>query len=771
MKFRVYVFLWCALVFAVRAVNGDKGPMPEKDLIQKLIAQADELWLGGAPEEAVAKYAELLNSPSLIEEYRSLVLMRLARGQLAAGRPDKCREVLGQLKSLKYLPEHHRAGAAEIENELGGKCGSALTRTAIPLSHKVAARVYVSGRANAKGADGSRKHPYVSLEDARQRVRILREKGNLGEGAIEILLLGDFYLLEKPFRLAAQDSGTKRNPLVLRSCSANSRVSLSGGRILSKWSREKDTVVLGQLPESSRSRVLVADLVANNVPKFSELVFGGFSSQRAVGGSYRFASFAIPELFYEGRPQTMARWPNEGDTSISLSDFKDDRPLRWVAEKDLWLHGYWYHMWADAYEKVESVSKEKRTIKLEPPFNRHGFDSKKYHWHAVNALSELDVPGEWHLSVAEGKIRFLAPEDFKPNNSVLSVYGPIIEVTDCNYVTVRDLDICYARGDAVIFSDCSDVTLSDISVKYSSGFGLRIKGGFRHLVHSCTIESMGRGGIDTEAGQRKSLTGSGSIIENCRISDLSRIDRTYTPALLLVGVGTRVRRCLFLDIPSSAIRLEGNDMLIELNEFARCVSESDDQGAIDMWGNPTYRGNIIRWNYFHDIVTPNGMSAGVRLDDAISGVMISENVFIKSSNGIFGGIQIHGGKDNHIEGNIFVQCHIGMSNSPWGDDRWKQRLSSHYVFVGALKSVPWQSGLWHSRYPALKHLVNGPADRNFYADNIFINGEMLYARKSDNSPVLNDQSRTIKPAPSGLKELESVIVPWHRIPLRDIGLY
>ena len=66
MKFRVYMFLWCALVFGVKAASGDKGSMPEKGLSQKLLAQADKLWLSGAPEEAVVKYAELLNSPSLI---------------------------------------------------------------------------------------------------------------------------------------------------------------------------------------------------------------------------------------------------------------------------------------------------------------------------------------------------------------------------------------------------------------------------------------------------------------------------------------------------------------------------------------------------------------------------------------------------------------------------------------------------------------------------------------------------------------------------------
>ena len=49
------------------------------------------------------------------------------------------------------------------------------------------------------------------------------------------------------------------------------------------------------------------------------------------------------------------------------------------------------------------------------------------------------------------------------------------------------------------------------------------------------------------------------------------------------------------------MRLEGNDFIIEYNEIAHVVNESDDQGGLDMWNNPSYRGNIIRYNRWSDI--------------------------------------------------------------------------------------------------------------------------------------------------------------------------
>ena len=94
-----------------------------------------------------------------------------------------------------------------------------------------------------------------------------------------------------------------------------------------------------------------------------------------------------------------------------------------------------------------------------------------------------------------------------------------------------------------------------------------LDGGERHLVHSCRIDGMGRGGIDLWAGDWQKLVPAHSMVENCRISNLSRIDRTYTPAVLLEGMGLKIRHNAFTDIPSSAIRLEACDALIELNYF------------------------------------------------------------------------------------------------------------------------------------------------------------------------------------------------------------
>ncbi len=732
--------------------------------LENKIQTADSLWRNNQITDAIVQYQRFIDNEVVPTQYQSLVYLRLANAQFQAKLSKDCRRTVNKAKSLPILPAHHQLMIEELEKKLND---IPLTgHTILPPQHQPVASLYVTSDLHGQ----KDRLVYSSLKEALEALPKIMSKPGLPKGPVEIIIEGGTYPLDETIHLTPGNSGTKNNPLVIRSASTDKRVVFNGGVSLKKWKRETNPQILDHLPQISRSKVWVADLKENNISGIDSLVFGGFSSKRAVGGSSTFKTLPVPELFENGLPQQMARWPNDKDTIIALKDFKSSRVIKWAKDPDVWLHGYWFHMWADAYEKMGGVSMKDSTIEIAPPVNNYGFAKSK--WHVINALSELDTPGEWSISIKAGKIWYFPQDDANPENTVLSSNGPALMAEKCNYFTLKGVDFQYIRGDGIIFTNCSHLTLADCSVKNTSGLGIKITGGESHLVHSCTIESMGRGGIDIGAGDKLKLVGSGSVIENCKIRYLSRIDRTYTPAIVLEGDGIKVRYCLFADIPSSGIRLEGNDMLVELNEFTKCVIESDDQGAIDVWGNPLYRGNIIRWNFFHDIGVPNlHMAAGVRLDDAISGFGIYENLFLRSSNNMFGGIQIHGGKDNLLEGNIFADCHAAFSQSAWGDKRWKESINNHeHPMYAAMHTTDWQSKFWQQKYPALKNLLTD-ADINYAIDNLAINAESLVLRKSKRFELLNNRLMKSEKHPSVADDYKDYLVPWHPIPVDQIGLY
>ena len=761
MKRSIFFFIM-VLAFTIQNVNA------QGTLFERNIQKADSSWRNNNLPRAIELYKLVIAKDTIPEEWKSLIYLRLAKAQFNAKLVNDCKATLIKAKSLPVLPAHHQLIIEELEKKLNGIPLN--NHTQIPANLKPAATLFVSSIPGITLKNSPGKAVYKSLKQALEAIPLILKKADLPKGPIEIILVGDTINLGETIQLHRENSGTKDNPLVIRTVPENKHVTINGGQTLKVWKRETTPQIIARLPEDARSKVWVADLNENNVHGIDSLVFGGFSSKRAVGGEATFRTFPVPELFCQGIPQKMARWPNDHDTTVALKDFKSARARRWANDQDVWLHGYWLYLWADAYEKMGGVSPKDSTIQLLPPLNNYGFGKSK--WHVVNALSELDRPGEWCISVGEGKIWYIPVKDVKPDQIVLSMKGPALTAENCNYLTIKGLDLQYIRGDGMIFKDCSNLTLVNCGVSNTSGLGIKIAGGNNHLVHSCKIESMGRGGIDINAGDNLKLISSGSVIENCRISNLSRIDRTYTPAIVLAGDGIKVRNSLFANIPSSGIRLEGNDMLVELNEFTKCVIESDDQGAIDVFGNPLYRGNIIRWNFYHDIGVPNlHMAAGVRLDDAISGFSIYENLFLRSSNNMFGGIQIHGGKDNFLEGNIFADCHAAISQSAWGDKRWKESINNaDHPMYKAMHSTDWQSQFWQQHYPALKNLLN-EADINFAIDNIVINAQSFILRKSKRFEELNNQLLKSEKHPTLANDYKGYIVPWHLIPIGRIGPY
>ena len=239
------------------------------------------------------------------------------------------------------------------------------------------AELYVSP-AGQDANPGTADKPFATLERARDAVRKLRSADGKPLGGITIWLRAGDYLRTAALELSAADSGTAEAPVVWRAWQ-DETVRLLGGRTLSGFRPVTDPAVLNRLQEKARGAVRQIDLRALGIHEYGAMKSRGFS---------RPTTPAHCELFCDGKPMTLARWPNEGEWSQiagfpetqaqndghggkigRLEDgfsFAGDRPLGWKDTSDLWVHGYWAWDWANSYERVAALDREPRLIKTAP---------------------------------------------------------------------------------------------------------------------------------------------------------------------------------------------------------------------------------------------------------------------------------------------------------------------------------------------------------------------------------------------------------------------
>ena len=582
----------------------------------------------------------------------------------------------------------------------GGVCAMAADDTIV---------IYVSPQGNDEWNGASTTltapdGPVATLQRARE---LTRGRKMLMSHAVPVAveLLPGTYELTEALSLTAEDSGIGVQPVTYRA--GGGEVRLVGGRVLEGFRAVTDTAILEQLPERARGNVVQVDLKANGVTDYGSPGGGGM------------------ELFYNDVPMTLSRWPNEGfvrikdvlevtpvDVRGTKGDkggkfvYEEDRASRWLGEKDLWLHGYWFWDWSDQRMQVESIDTGNKVIQIREP-EKHHYGYRKGQWYyAFNALSEIDMPGEWYADREAGVLYFWPPSPIEKGRAVVSVIPALIQLDGASNVHIEGLTLAACRGTAITVKGGTGVEVRACTIRNTGG-GVSMSGGTNNGVVGCDIHDTAKAGISLDSGDRKTLTPAGLYAENNHIHDWGRITRMYAAAIHVYGVGNRVSHNLLYSAPHTAIFFGGNDHVIEFNEIHSVCYESNDAGAIYAGRDWSMRGTVIRNNYLHHISGREGRGCvGVYLDDMYCGTEISGNVFYDVTRAAF----IGGGRDNSVLNNIFVDCkpavHVDARAMGWAKshtDGWVSEATEK----GTHKGIEYQKPPYSTRWPELANILDG----------------------------------------------------------------
>ena len=582
---------------------------------------------------------------------------------------------------------------------------------------------------------GTRSSPFASLERARAAVRSLKQSSGLPADGVTIWIQGGEYPLASTFELGPDDGGETNRPVVYRAVEGK-EVRLVGGRTLTAQAFQpvRASDVLQRLDTAARPHVRRADLRSLGITNY-----GTFPDQ--------FSGAAIlPELFFNDQRMTLARWPNDGwaeidkvvesgpapwrkhaSDKLGAFEYEGDRPARWLRAPAVWLQGYWCFDWSSETIRVQNIGTNEHRITLakQHHYGLGSGNSGKRRFFAVNLIEELDQPGEYFIDRDSGELFFWPPSSLRGARVVLSTLTqPVIALRNASHVTLRGLTVEACAGNGIEIKGGQHDSLVACRIRNTGMDGVVVAGGTQHRVVACDIFDTGTAGLKIGGGDRKNLTPSGHEAVNNHIHDVSRRQRTHAYHVHLDGVGVRLVHNLLNDGPHQAIGLAGNDHVIEFNEIHHTGMETDDCGSFYMGRNPSERGSMLRFNFWHHIgSTRSHGSCAVYFDDGAGGQTVFGNIFYRAAGGSFGAVFSHGGHDNTVRNCIFIECPLALGSAPWNDNGWKEYLTGELWQEKLLKDVDITKPPYRERYPELKGFMefSGEPRRNHASANLIVN--------------------------------------------------
>ncbi|WP_303318313.1 right-handed parallel beta-helix repeat-containing protein [Flavivirga abyssicola] len=568
--------------------------------------------------------------------------------------------------------------------------------------------IYVSKNGNDSNS-GSKNKPVATLNAARDLIRNYKStKVYPSEGFVVWVSAGEYYQ-NKSFELNELDSGIPGIPIVYRAVEGD-QVFLTGGISIAakNFKKLKSKSIKQRLTPKAVKNIRVADLKALGITDYG--------THKQYG--HALSVYPAPiELFFNDEPMTIARYPNEGFVQIEevveegsipragdyserggIIKYKDERHSLWAGNDDVWFQGTFKNGYADDKLHVEYIDPKKKHIKFSKP-HMYGLRSgKKYtHYVALNILDELDMPGEWYVDRKLGKLYFWPTSDINKGTVKISVIeDPVVSIEGACHIVFRDFTVENGRGIGIYMERGSNNVVAGCTVRNFGTTGIFMgqgskqtvpyithdhyegvpisrrvgnyaghiykyttwnrKAGKNNKILSCDVYNTGTGGIVLSGGSKRKLIPGNNVVENCKIHDYNRRNKFRWGGVVVDGCGNKVKHNEIYNSDFQAIFTVGPEHIFEYNNIHHVVMHSDDVSVWYTGRDPSDRGQIIRYNYFHDCGNKERMNMGIYCDDSSGGISVFGNVFynMHTAHGV---LYSNTGWDISMKNNIVINPH------------------------------------------------------------------------------------------------------------------
>jgi len=516
-------------------------------------------------------------------------------------------------------------------------------------------------------APGTRQRPLATLTGARNAIRALKARcgGTLRE-PVTVRIRGGFYPLAEPLRLAPDDSGTAKCPVVYQAFAGETPI-LSGGTQVVGWRKGANGHWTATLPDvAKRPRVFHQLFARRKGQKWFERryrpsrglhIIAGLTDapHRNPNGRINHRNPQKEVYFYPG---DIERWQNLGDVEL------------------LFMHD-----WSSGRMHIAGLDLQEHVVRFrEFPHYRigHWYPGSRNPYLVENLKEAFGTPGEWYLD--------------RPTATLHYTPLPDEDMATTTFVAPRIERLVVAEGDAQAGRTVEHVQFRGLTFAHAAwhlpphlyaekyrrgcrqGFvdmpsALEFKAARHCRIERCTLANLGSYGLDFGDGchdnaavgnllydlgtggikvgtvdrdARPPKLPTGNVIANNVVSNAGLVH--YSGHGIWGGMCARtairhnvVTRTLYSSIAvgwsHSKTPTGCRDNAIEANHVYDVMLLLDHGGAVYTLGNQP--GTVIRGNHIHDthqtklhgsVARPVWAGGGLAFDDGSSDFTVEHNI-------------------------------------------------------------------------------------------------------------------------------------------------
>ncbi len=566
----------------------------------------------------------------------------------------------------------------------------------IPMfTFNVSAAEYLTLYVAKDGSDsgtGTIDSPFATIERARDEIRNIKKTSGLPSGGACVYIREGIYQIFKTVEFTEEDSGTETAPITYRAY-RDEEVEFIGGVDLDakKFKVVSDKAVLDKLLDQSvAGKLLEFDMSTLGLAEIPEVKSYG-AYQSGIDKEDRGSTDASMEFFVDGAVQQISRYPNdsyitydekdvisfnatytynhEPEKLTKLVKWHIDEPFQlaltnpryevWAKSPTAKLYGYWDLDWADYTLKIKSYEPGKLSL------SRNRFrptDGRRFY--AYDIFEEIDAKGEYYIDREAKKLYWYPIDGYRNCKMALStMLDPLFKISG-SYINMKDFKMGYSRGNLIRISGNHN-TVSHCELYYTGAFTVKVTGMYNGVVSNYIHDV--DGGIQLDGGDPKSLTQAQNYAENNYIENFARLTLTYMEAVNPLSIGQRVTNNTMTGSTHYAMEVSGPEHLVEYNDIFNVLTESDDAGAIYSGRHKWHYGNVVRFNYIHDMGSDSGGAEGII------------------------GLYFDDGRDaQHVYGNVFAN-YTGVGIQATGSDSIYENNLAYNIKNQVVRCVDWST--------------------------------------------------------------------------------